>query len=379
VTPIIRTVQDHMRSTDRDRIVKILSEGGIVILAVDTVYGLITEAFNHKAFECLNQIKAERRLPYSIIFDSVSSLEKWYGELDLLQQNIIRTLLPGPVTCILPSNQNVPTGFGHRNEGIGVRVSSDPVITYIIQELGSPIWASSANRSGEPAPINFTEIKHSILQSVDMAIDRGPTQLQQESTVVDIRQKPFNIKRRGPWLNRVERVLQQSEEPFDVLIVCTGNICRSPIAAALLQQQVGPVDRSGISVTSAGVGALEGNPASQEMVVIGKEWGVDLTQHSACQVNQTIVDEADLILVMSWEYRNYLLEFDDHINEKIRLLGEFVGRDNISDPYQLSEDNYRHAANIIQEAAKSWAVELSRLIPSSSNSQIKPDSDRVEA
>ena len=89
---------------------------------------------------------------------------------------------------------------------------------------------------------------------------------------------------------------------FNILIVCTGNTCRSPMAEGILRSLLAERGIDNINVSSAGVGALEGMPATPFAIEAAKVWGVDISSHVARQLNTAIVDDSDLILVMSPEH-----------------------------------------------------------------------------
>lgn len=78
-----------------------------------------------------------------------------------------------------------------------------------------------------------------------------------------------------------------------ILVVCIGNICRSPMAQALLRQSL-----PGVSVISAGIGALSGYPADPSAVEVMAHHGIDISEHRAQQLTGSLVSRADLILVM---------------------------------------------------------------------------------
>ncbi len=83
-----------------------------------------------------------------------------------------------------------------------------------------------------------------------------------------------------------------------LLFVCTGNTCRSPIAAALGRQVADERGLSDLEIASAGTSAAEGQPASDGAVLVALERQLDLTTHRARQLTPELVDAADLILVM---------------------------------------------------------------------------------
>jgi len=84
---------------------------------------------------------------------------------------------------------------------------------------------------------------------------------------------------------------------FRVLVVCTGNTCRSPLAEAALRSSVGPDERR-IEVLSAGTGARDGEPASAESVELARRAGLDVSGHRSRRLDRELANSADLVLVM---------------------------------------------------------------------------------
>ncbi|HXM37338.1 MAG TPA: low molecular weight protein arginine phosphatase [Gemmatimonadales bacterium] len=120
----------------------------------------------------------------------------------------------------------------------------------------------------------------------------------------------------------------------NVLFVCTGNICRSPLAAALL---VRASKERGVevTVTSAGTGAWDGAPASEGAYLVGLERGLDLSGHRARLLSRDLVEEADLILTMARHHRARVDELGGE--GRVFVLGEYAGREGddveVSDPF----------------------------------------------
>jgi protein-tyrosine-phosphatase len=93
---------------------------------------------------------------------------------------------------------------------------------------------------------------------------------------------------------------QRSEaEPFRLLIVCTGNTCRSPMAEVIARQKVSELGWAHVEVGSAGVGAFQGSPASGGAVRAAAVSGLDLSTHQSTQLTSSAVASSDLILTMS--------------------------------------------------------------------------------
>jgi protein-tyrosine-phosphatase len=133
-----------------------------------------------------------------------------------------------------------------------------------------------------------------------------------------------------------------------VLFVCTGNICRSPMAEGLLKKM-----RSDFSVSSAGVSSMDGWNAMPEAVDVMQGHGVDISNHRARQVTEEMVRDADLVLAMARHHREMLKNMFPESEEKIFTLKEYAGiGTDIEDPYGSSKDFYEVIAEEIAEALK---------------------------
>ena len=132
-----------------------------------------------------------------------------------------------------------------------------------------------------------------------------------------------------------------------ILIVCTGNVCRSPMAMGLLRQRLAQdgLDNQ-VNVSSAGVYGLDGSAASRPGVEVLAERGIDISAHRARTVDQKEITEADLLLVMEEAQRRTLFyTYPDQLH-KIFLLSEMSGdyRD-IKDPYRRPKEEYERCAD----------------------------------
>src|SRR5437870_8755482 len=126
-----------------------------------------------------------------------------------------------------------------------------------------------------------------------------------------------------------------------ILLVCTGNICRSPLAAALLQRALAQRGIDGLDVASAGTGAWDGAPVSEGAYLVGLERGLDLSAHRARLLTRELVEEADLILTMARHHRPRVDELRGE--GRLFVLGEYVGPggDEESDPFGGVLEVYR--------------------------------------
>jgi len=364
MTEVIR-IKDELSQVASAKLVNLLNAHHVVIAPTDTVYGLIGGAFEKEVFHRLDEVKRGRNLPYVLIFGSISHLEDWYGELNPFQNRIVNDLLPGPVTLILPSKETVPKGFRHHRHGLGVRVVSDRLIHRICTAIKSPLWSTSANLGGRPAPVEYSQIDHQLMEYVPLVIDGGRTVYGEASTVIDIRRLPYKVLRRGPWIDRVESLLTDVQAPLRVLVVCTGNISRSPFGEALLKLPFGNPEESGIHVSSAGTYALEGSPAEANMILTARERGIDITDHRARQLTVDMLHQTDIVLVAEPGHRDWILRIAPEVENRIHLFTELINVECVPDPYGGSPGTFQQAAELIFLAAASWETKLRRFIEES--------------
>lgn len=145
-----------------------------------------------------------------------------------------------------------------------------------------------------------------------------------------------------------------------ILFVCTGNTCRSSMAAALAQEiwlkKGGPPGE--LRIVSAGTAAFPDAPASSQAIAVMKEEGIDLSGHKAQQLTPDMVREADLVLTMGAGHKWQLLGVIPEAGDKIFLLKEFAfgqnraeaGSLDIADPFGQPVDVYRESAWQLREA-----------------------------
>ncbi len=137
-----------------------------------------------------------------------------------------------------------------------------------------------------------------------------------------------------------------------ILVLCIGNICRSPMAEGLLKQAL-----PGHDVSSAGLGALVGQPADPHAVALMQQQGIDISAHRARQLESWMVVAADLVLVMDMEQKRHLEQQYPLCRGKAFRMGE-SGKFDIGDPYRQELDAFREAAGLIQQGVAAWVERI---------------------
>ena len=142
----------------------------------------------------------------------------------------------------------------------------------------------------------------------------------------------------------------------NILIVCVGNICRSPMAEYLLQYKI-KKQGMGTRVSSAGLGALIDQGADEYAIEVMSEHGIDGTTHRARQLDHEIVKRNELILVMEHWQKKEIESLYPYARGRVHLLGKWADVE-ISDPYKKSKDAFVHAFEKINKACDQWCNKL---------------------
>jgi len=142
-----------------------------------------------------------------------------------------------------------------------------------------------------------------------------------------------------------------------VLMVCVGNICRSPMAEALLIDRLSDSNYSRINIASAGVGALVGHEADATAKELMTEKNIDVSMHRARQLNTELISEYDLILVMEKGHINAVHNIVPSSKGKVHLLGKWSDFE-ISDPYMQPRREFEVALELIERGVDEWVEKV---------------------
>lgn len=138
-----------------------------------------------------------------------------------------------------------------------------------------------------------------------------------------------------------------------ILIVCVGNICRSPTAQIILQQKL-----PSRAISSAGIEALVGHDLDNNAASILVAKGYGSQKHTARQLNRNLVNEADLVLVMEKSHQALIMQKYPDASGKIILFGRWQENVDITDPYRKGSEVFNYVFDQIEKSSLDWAAKL---------------------
>lgn len=163
----------------------VLLDGGIVVFPTETVYGLGALADSKFGPNEIFEVKVRpAHLPIPLLVETEDALDIWGCDVPDYAHNIAHAFWPGAVTLVVQASTKVPRDFRAPDGTIGLRSPNHEVVRELLQATGSPIFATSANTHGNPAPGAFEELEPRIVTAADLVLDGGETEHQIASTVV---------------------------------------------------------------------------------------------------------------------------------------------------------------------------------------------------
>ncbi len=218
----------NIKEKELNEVISVLNEGGLVVFPTETVYGIGANALDENASKKIYEAKG--RPSDNPLIVHVSDKKMIYDlteNISLVEQKLIDAFMPGPFTLILKKKSKIPSSVSAGLNTVGIRMPSNKIAHTIIEKLGKPIAAPSANVSGRPSGTNIEDIKYELLDRVSIMIDGGDTDIGLESTVVKVEDDIPVILRPGKISKEdIEKVVKEArvdknvfEEPKENAVV----------------------------------------------------------------------------------------------------------------------------------------------------------------
>lgn len=179
----------------------LLKDGGVVVCATDTGYLLGVDGLNTEAIRKIYRIKGRSfDKPIHLVVADIA-MAKTLAYLDQEAERVFQRFMPGPLTLIVKKKAIVPDLLVSGLGSVGLRMPDNDFLLRLVEAGGTPITATSANRSGKSTPYSVEQVLAELgdaREHVDLIIDQGETQHAMPSTILDMIRIPPKILRKGP-------------------------------------------------------------------------------------------------------------------------------------------------------------------------------------
>jgi len=166
----------------------VLRRGGAIVFPTETLYALGVDALNAGAVRRVVQLKRRPAdKPIAVVIANMAMLDHLVTAVPDAARALMARFWPGPLTLVLPPRPGLP-GQLTAGDGIGIRISSHPLATAIVEACGAPVTAPSANPDALPAPRTLAAAQAYFGSEVDLYVDGGELPGEPASTVLDVRQ-----------------------------------------------------------------------------------------------------------------------------------------------------------------------------------------------
>ncbi len=351
------------------RAAEALRTGKLVGLPTETIYGVAASLAQISGINALKSaVRIQGHPAWVIHVTTVDGLSQYISHFPPLAKRLVRRLWPGPVAIQLPVDQadmerlwrvmGRPTTDEALVDGcLTFRCTEIEITRHIMDTTGDPVTVVGA--PGNPRVESVDDLPEFLQNQLSVAIPGPLPRYKTLSTLVRIRGNQVDILREGAVAERVIRRL----EDLVIVFVCSGNTCRSPMAAGLAGQILAeklhiPVDELAsrhILIRSAGVYATGGMHPTAEAISVVSEMGVDIRKHRSAPLTDDLLRRADMIYTMTRAHRDEIVARAALSAEKTFTLDP---DGDIDDPIGRGEEVYRRTAQRLEKLIRNRLAEL---------------------
>ncbi len=345
-------------------IVQALTEGKVVALPTESSYLLCASGLNTDAAQSVAEYANTLSSRLSLIARGTGEILDYCPEISPVARRIVQRGMPGPIALNLSADERSLVSAlgnelaGHLREGdqLSIRLPAHPAVLDVMRLLKGPVIAAEIS-SEQGVATSANDAAKAAGDACSFVVDDGPTHFGAAATAISVESNQCKLEVPGVVDN--ERLWQLSQ--LTILIVCTGNTCRSPMAQVILDSllrkkfslppQNGPLSGA-VFVASAGVSAFPGSPASQGARTAAKIRGLSLAAHQSSPVTRHSVEHADFVFAMTGTHRSAILQAMPEAASKVRLISGGTG--DVSDPFGGDQAIYDSCADQIEGYLQTW-------------------------
>jgi L-threonylcarbamoyladenylate synthase len=175
-----------------------LKRGEVIAFPTETLYGLGADALNPAAVEKVFRLKGrDAANPFPVLVAGREMLFRLVADVPPLAETLIANFWPGPLTIVFPARDDLPPALVNASGGIAVRVSSQPIAAGLVEALGRPLTATSANPTGQAPARTAEQAKRYFSGEIELFLDGGELGSKTGSTVVELAGESLKIIRAG--------------------------------------------------------------------------------------------------------------------------------------------------------------------------------------
>jgi L-threonylcarbamoyladenylate synthase len=181
-----------------DQVVETLCQGGIIGYPTETIYGLGGEAENEKVIDKIRQLKGrEINKPFLMLINRIQDLDSIVKFISVEAKKLIEQFWPGPLTLVFKAGDNLSKQLVDKEGRVGMRISSHPFCSRLLEKYNKPLISTSANPSSKAPASSAFEVLNYFRDKIDLIIDGGEQEQERPSTVMDVSVKPPKLLRNG--------------------------------------------------------------------------------------------------------------------------------------------------------------------------------------
>lgn len=351
-------------------VVQALVEGRLVAMPAETAYHVVASGLKPAAVEELVAMAGRREVRPPCIFlrSPVEALD-YSPNMSLVAARFVHRGWPGPLVLELPVERDksllnclpsvaqdsllLPGDF------LPQRVASHEAVVQAMRLMPGPLIAASMIDEQGKAVCEGQHATALAREKVAAVVDDGATHFGDFASIVRVDGSECSLRAPGVVdmsnLNKLSQLL--------ILLVCTGNTCRSPMAEVMFCDKLKrrfPSLFGGeyppAAVLSAGLSAFPGGPAAPEAVSIMKKRGLDLQAHQSRSLTERLLRHADLVLTMTKSHRAAIVDRMPVLDSRVHLLSGTL--DDVSDPFGGPESSYAACAEQIDQFLDVWLEQI---------------------